>query len=761
MSLSVLANTLQPSGIYGHIMERYKKLKHFLDHHPDSFVVSGEGTVWEVARKRTQVRRPPVKQASHNGSDTALIHKVKSKLLQSPFPLYHNTIPPYLGYNLTAEVKAAYGKLKSFFLQYPAHFQLEDKNTTYTVKVIGIVTEDQPKAPSPPQGLVQEAQPEPETTGTEWLFTHKSVAVLFEGDLRRNGFISRVLVRAPGEDAVHVFDLLEEGEECWEESHLKALLESTDVAKIVHDCSAAADTLLWVHGVELQKVVDTQALWRVISPGTETVNNLDDLLQATLGYSVTSAPVGEEASGSAFEEWVATYFDEASVTCPWRERPLPEHLDKQSRTQVTMLLTACGELRKKLPPEAYRELRGDTEAMLEKFRRRSFEGVNSLEVNEKAEYTVLNARFQFSDETLKTEETSASFADVLSAGARATQGEIAQILRDLPGMSDSAAHPAASGIVELCLDVGRSPVMRSSWSPPEDTADVAEASPSRYCDYQLGETQVDGVLLKSISDYLGGFDASNRAVLKGSLHRASRMLNRSGEMVGLTLRFGRHLPGVSKPLEDLLQGSVLFIGGPGVGKTTLLRDCSAQYGENYRVVIVDASNEIAGDDSTPHPSVGKCRRLMVQDSQSGQMGAMIEAVKNHTPEVIVIDEISTSEEADAARTVSRRGVLLVATVHGSSLFDLVKNKTLSALTGGTQAVILSASEKRYDGKRKTVTERLGAPLFDTIVEIKTHNSWVVHTKPAQVARAGRLMLGANGCSLSACTLLLYRTQLVS
>lgn len=178
--------------------------------------------------------------------------------------------------------------------------------------------------------------------------------------------------------------------------------------------------------------------------------------------------------------------------------------------------------------------------------------------------------------------------------------------------------------------------------------------------------------------------------------------------------------------------SILFLGRPGVGKTTKLREISRLVADELgkRVVVVDTSNEIAGDGDTPHPAIGHARRMQVSQPQY-QKDIMIEAVENHTPEVIVVDEIGTEEEAQAARTIAERGVMLIATAHGNSLESLIKNPTLSDLVGGVQSVTLGDDEARRRASQKTVLEREKQPTFDIVIEILDRNTLAVYKDTAE------------------------------
>ncbi len=222
--------------------------------------------------------------------------------------------------------------------------------------------------------------------------------------------------------------------------------------------------------------------------------------------------------------------------------------------------------------------------------------------------------------------------------------------------------------------------------------------------------------------------------IPGTLHRISAIRNRQGKVVGLTCRIGRVVTGTISCIKDIcLQNkSILFLGRPGVGKTTKLREISRLVADELgkRVVIVDTSNEIAGDGDTPHPAVGHARRMQVRQPEY-QKDIMIEAVENHTPEVIVVDEIGTEAEAQAARTIAERGVMLIATAHGNSLESLIKNPTLSDLVGGIQSVTLGDDEAKRRSSQKTVLEREKQPTFDIVIEILDRNTLAVYKNTAE------------------------------
>lgn len=268
----------------------------------------------------------------------------------------------------------------------------------------------------------------------------------------------------------------------------------------------------------------------------------------------------------------------------------------------------------------------------------------------------------------------------------------------------------ADDLLEIILDIGRVPT-------------------ARFVDREI--TLSDAEVTRDDLDYvvsrIGEFDADNRAGIERTLHRISAIRNRHGHIVGLTCRVGRAVFGTIDIIEDLINSgkSILLLGRPGVGKTTMLREAARILAESKRVVIVDTSNEIAGDGDVPHPAIGRARRMQVREPAL-QHEVMIEAVENHNPEVIVIDEIGRELEAVAARTIAERGVQLIGTAHGNTLENLLLNPTLSDLIGGIESVTLSDEEARRRGTQKTVLERRAAPTFDVLIEIQDRERLAVH-----------------------------------
>ncbi|MBE0415475.1 MAG: AAA family ATPase [Dehalococcoidia bacterium] len=288
------------------------------------------------------------------------------------------------------------------------------------------------------------------------------------------------------------------------------------------------------------------------------------------------------------------------------------------------------------------------------------------------------------------------------------------------------AHPLQeredrSELLEVVMDLGRPPKARY----PEGEIVLSEKE----------ATEED---IEYIVSRIAAFGGDNRAGIERTLHRISAIRNREGRIIGLTCRVGRAVYGTIGIIEDLIKSgrSILLLGGPGVGKTTMLREVARVLADDLkkRVVVVDTSNEIAGDGDIPHPAIGHARRMQVPTPQL-QHAVMIEAVENHMPEVIVIDEIGTELEAQAARTIAERGVQLVATAHGNTLENLIMNPTLADLIGGIQTVTLGDEEAKRRGTQKSILERKAPPTFDIVVEIQDWYHVAVHSDVAGVVDA--------------------------
>ncbi len=296
--------------------------------------------------------------------------------------------------------------------------------------------------------------------------------------------------------------------------------------------------------------------------------------------------------------------------------------------------------------------------------------------------------------------------DDLQLLIRTLPAELQRRIGDFPGEQ----------LLEIVLDLGRPPQARL---------------PGRAVN--LSDQPVSRDDLAHVTGAVGEFGSDNRAGIEGTLHRISAIRNRRGDIVGLTLRVGRTVVGTIDLIRDLIEGgqSVLLLGRPGVGKTTKLREIARVLANDFqkRVIVIDTSNEIAGDGDIPHRAIGASRRMQVAFPEA-QHAVMIEAVENHMPEVIIIDEIGTGAEALAARTIAERGVQLIGTAHGNTLDNLIRNPTLSDLIGGVQTVTLGDEEARFRGTQKTITERKSPPTFNAVVEIVGHDEVIVHADTA-------------------------------
>ena len=274
------------------------------------------------------------------------------------------------------------------------------------------------------------------------------------------------------------------------------------------------------------------------------------------------------------------------------------------------------------------------------------------------------------------------------------------------------SHPNKDTLIEIVLDLGRRPEARFINGP-------------EYLSQKLISWQDIDYVTKRISK----FSNENRAGIERTLHRISCIRNRQFLINGLTCRVGRAVFGTISVVRDLLESkkSILILGKPGVGKTTIIREIARVLADELekRVIIIDTSNEIAGDSDIPHSGIGRARRMQVSQTEL-QHQVMIEAVENHMPQVIIIDEIGTELEVLAARTIAEKGVQLVGTTHGNCLENLIKNPSLSDLIGGIQYVTLSDDEAKRRGTQKSILERKAYPTFEIIIEINQQNSWTIH-----------------------------------
>jgi stage III sporulation protein SpoIIIAA len=327
------------------------------------------------------------------------------------------------------------------------------------------------------------------------------------------------------------------------------------------------------------------------------------------------------------------------------------------------------------------------------------------------------------DSTTKLSSLCQTGGNSLTTVDKWVQDDLNDLLEALPERISTPLKLRAdlNNLLEVVIDLGRPPEARFS-------TQTVIIDPQH-----VNEADIDWV-----SSQIGEFGDDNRAGIARTLHRISAIRNRKGKIVGLTCRVGRAVFGTIRIIEDqVLSGkSVLLLGRPGVGKTTMLREVARVLADdaNKRVIIVDTSNEIAGDGDIPHPAIGRARRMQVE-TPSLQHSVMIEAVENHMPEVIIIDEMSTELESQAARTIAERGVQLIATAHGKTLDNLALNPTLADLVGGIQPVTLGDDEARRRGTQKTILERKAPPTFDVLVEIQAWDRVAVHDDIARVMDA--------------------------
>ena len=308
--------------------------------------------------------------------------------------------------------------------------------------------------------------------------------------------------------------------------------------------------------------------------------------------------------------------------------------------------------------------------------------------------------------------------------------DLGLLLEVLPPRIKTAIEgkPDLPEMIEVVLDLGKSPEVRYSGGK----ALYVQGSP------------VSDEDIMSVTSKVGEFTSDNRAGIERTLHRISAIRNRHGKIIGLTLRVGRAIFGTIDIIRDIIESgkNMLFMGPPGIGKTTKLREAARVLSDDFdkRVMVVDTSNEIGGDGDIPHPGIGRARRMQVS-SPERQHAVMIEAVENHMPEVIIVDEIGTEAEAAAARTIAERGVQLIGTAHGVILVNILKNPTLSDLVGGIQTVILGDEEARRRHTQKAVLERKAPPTFDIAIEIREKDKFAIYKDVASAI--DKLLRGAQ------------------
>ena len=306
--------------------------------------------------------------------------------------------------------------------------------------------------------------------------------------------------------------------------------------------------------------------------------------------------------------------------------------------------------------------------------------------------------------------------------------DLEKLIENLPFFLQKqlSQHNNKDQLIEIILDLGRRPEARFVNGP-------------QYLSQKIISWQDIDYTTKRISK----FSNENRAGIERTLHRISCIRNRQFLINGLTCRVGRVVFGIISVVRDLLESekSILILGKPGVGKTTIIREIARVLADEMqkRVIIIDTANEIAGDSDIPHSGIGRARRMQVAKTEF-QHQVMIEAVENHMPQVIIVDEIGTELEVLAARTIAEKGVQLVGTTHGNCLENLIKNPPLVDLIGGIQYVTLSDDEAKRRGTQKSILERKAYPAFEIIIEINHQNSWTIHE---DVNKAVDLFLRGN------------------
>ncbi len=328
-----------------------------------------------------------------------------------------------------------------------------------------------------------------------------------------------------------------------------------------------------------------------------------------------------------------------------------------------------------------------------------------------AERTSQQTGQQSGQQSVKHQSTHRSTAKPAMTTLQITD-DLELLLAILPERVRSALEQVdrSAELIEVIMDLGRLPEARFTTG-----------------ELYLSDIETTAEDLQKTIERVGDFGSDNRAGIERTLHRISAIRNRKGRIIGLTCRVGRAVYGTIEIIKDIVMSdkSILLLGRPGVGKTTLLREAARVRGEEKRVVIVDTSNEIAGDGDIPHPAIGRARRMQVPEPTL-QHEVMIEAVENHMPQAIIIDEIGRELEAVAARTIAERGVQLIGTAHGNSLENLLMNPTLSDLVGGIESVTLSDEEARRRGTQKSVLERRAPPTFDVLIEIQDRQRMIIH-----------------------------------
>lgn len=570
---------------------------------------------------------------------------------------------------------------------------------------------------------------------------NKQVAVDCEGvDLSRTGklcLIQIAILLSQDEKCTFIFDIiLLEKEPQFKNARdsLASVLEDSTIAKIMHDSRQDCSALFHQLSISVTNILDTQIAYRTICEikrGTSAFNP-DDGKRIGLGALLIKYELPPHPNKVEVHKRMAKTGSEF-----WATRPIPNDLVEYMVYDVISLHPLMAKMASDLQ---YWSLKSVAELSCS-YSRRFIEEQKSIVLPNRLHELTFSSDFQAlyieidPEESTKQEDTEEFCLD------EDTFSLTSLLPAKIKAYAIQKAAEAKRNLIEVVMDHERPVSLRFSDMDIhlKEEANIKEAlkSLSQGIQSLTGST-------KPIE-----FMSDNRLGISKLLHRISAIKSRSGDVIGLTYRVGRNVEGVSHMIQDIVAkvagyggakpSSVLFLGRPGVGKTTVLREVARLLSGdqfNKRVVVVDTSNEIAGDGDTPHPCIGRARRVQISHRDE-QHSTMIETVQNHNPQVIIVDEIGTIKEVEAARTISQRGVSMVGTAHGEDLHTLLKNPTLRGLIGGVQQVILSADEaKKMNAHskvyKKTRLERAGAPTFDIVVELTERHKWRVHTRVGDI-----------------------------
>jgi len=487
------------------------------------------------------------------------------------------------------------------------------------------------------------------------------------------------------------------------------VLEAKTPIKIVHDVHNDAAALKAQFGISLRGVFDTQLAYE--STHGKMLSSVAEVLQEWGLVEQTMKDEGRRLMRQAPDIW--------------KKRPLHPSLVSYAALDVAPLLDVwtnfanmhSAQIPCILQASANRCLRSPEQAAVRPviFDRRQQHQMRSYEL----------ALAESSSDELSSNNIALDVQDSIATLVCLLPQELRQKLG--PG---NLLHglPPSHKVRDIILDLGQRPRAffghRELVFLKDDPADKVMQADMEHVQDQLEDK----------------FGPDNRAGINGCLHRISAMRAKAGKVYGLTMRVGRAIFGNTNLITDLLLGtnsSILFLGTPGCGKTTIIREAARILSEDaHSVVVVDTSNEICGDGLVPHPAIGLARRMMVPSLES-QAAILVEAVQNHTPDVIIVDEIGRAPEVEAARTVKERGVRIIGSAHGD-LRGLVKNAMLNDLIGGTETVTVGdAQARKFQASggefSKVRTQRSGAPVFDIVIELQSgsFHQWQVTTNVAK------------------------------